>query len=356
MSNPPSMETAAATWLLRLREDKLSEAEMAEWIEWCEASAENLRTFEHLQSLWRAAGENPPAPEIISHLLRSDPSPQETGCEERFGGRAQTDLTKAMVFRNSRTSIRWALAASLVLVIATAGLWVLNRSHLPSTTAVQATSIRKIAASDVVRTPTAQNQEGLLPDGSRVDLGARTVLDVDFSTTRRQLELKDGQAFFHVTRDRSRPFVVAVGKIQVVAIGTAFDVRRTASEIAVTVQEGTVEMIKAPGNSLTATAGYQLLFDPATGKTHKSLVDPVMATAWRSGRLEFAGDPLEVVIASINRYSARPIVLSDPALGKLTFTGTVFTASIDASLDAMEQVFPIDVQRGASETTLRRRR
>ena len=80
------------------------------------------------------------------------------------------------------------------------------------------------------------------------------------------------------------------------------------------------------------------MVDSSTGATRRSIVDPQMATAWRAGRLEFAGDSLATVIASVNRYSVRPIVLEDPALAQLTFTGTVFVDAIDASLDAMQQI------------------
>ncbi len=330
-ANPSAME-AAATWLLRLREDTLSDAEMSQWIEWCEANPENLRTFEELQSLWRLAGEHPPAPQMTAHLLRGDgPSGR------RFS---------VLPFRGRQRSWTWAVAVPAVLALAVACGWFVARTG--PWTAENKVSLEKIAAVDSVKTPAAQNRQGLLPDGSHVDLGARTVLDVDFSDVRRQLELRDGQAFFQVMQDKSRPFVVSVGEIQIVALGTAFDVRRTAAQVAVTVQEGTVKMIRG-GDALTATAGYQLIFTPASGKVRKSLVDPAMALAWRSGRLEFTGDPLDVVIASVNRYSRQPILLGDVALGKLTFTGTVFTDSIDASLDAMEQVFPIRIRRTSTE-------
>ena len=108
----------------------------------------------------------------------------------------------------------------------------------------------------------------------------------------------------------------------------------------------------AHAEPMRAEAGYQLVLDTVTGAVRRSIVDPGMAVAWRAGRLEFAGDTLDVVIASVNRYTSRPIVLGDPALGKLTFTGTVFVDSIDASLDAMQQVFPLEVHRSEHEVIL----
>jgi transmembrane sensor len=105
-----------------------------------------------------------------------------------------------------------------------------------------------------------------------------------------------------------------------------------------------VEAGNAGAARVRAAAGAQLVFDAHTGTVHESPVDPAVALAWRAGRLEFIGDRLDVVIASVNRYSTRPVVLADSRLGALAFTGTVFVESIDASLQALEQVFPVSVR------------
>src|SRR5882724_3068938 len=63
---------AATEWLLRLQEDSLSEAQMSEWIEWCDADPKNLQAFEQLQCLWRAAAEHPPDRQLRAQLVRSE--------------------------------------------------------------------------------------------------------------------------------------------------------------------------------------------------------------------------------------------------------------------------------------------
>lgn len=312
---------AAGHWLLRLREDSLSEREMSEWIEWCESNPDNLAAFEELHALWRAAGEHPPV------------APKKAGV--RNERRLQLPV------------YRFALAASVAIILMSAALLLFNRQ--PST------SIQTIAAIDRVATPVAQNREALLPDGSHVAIGARSLLEVDFTPTRRQLQLREGQAFFRVERDKTRPFIVDAGSLQIAAIGTAFDVRHGAHTVIVTVQEGVVEISRSSASRADTsrlTAGQQFTFDSVTGQVRQTSTDPEVALAWRAGRLEFTGDSLETVIASVNRYSQRPIVLSDPALGKLNFTGTIFTDSIDVSLDALEQVFPISIQRDDKQTIL----
>lgn len=316
----------AGVWLQQLKDNSLTDARLTQWIEWCESDPRNLQAFEQLQSLWQAAAKYPPSEQFVEHLMRSD----------------------APAVRPRRFNApRWAMAASVVLAVTAAGYW---------SFALRNSAAQVLAEDGEVRTPTAQNQHATLPDGSKVDLGARSALEVDFTAARRQLQLRDGQAFFQVKHDATRPFVVGAGGVQIVAIGTAFDVRRSSEQVAVTVQEGAVEVTEDGGAlKMRAPAGYQLIFEKRTGKMRQSLVDPAVALAWRLGRLEFTGDPLEVVIASVNRYSQRPVRLADPQLGALTFTGTIFVDSIEASLDGLQQVFPVAVTRAGGEIVLTRR-
>lgn len=312
----------AGDWLIRLEEDDLSEAEVQSWIEWCEADGRNLAAFESLQPLWHGARAHAPQP--AARLVR-------------------------------RRSI-WpvALAASFVVLAVAAGIvFEVQRRGGPT----------RVAEIDLVQTPVAGNRQAVLPDGSQVEVGARSMVSVDFASESRRLHLQSGEAFFQVKRDRTRPFVVEVEGLRIVAIGTAFNVRRSGSEVAVTVQEGIVEVRRvadtsAPGQSgttgraLRAAAGQQLVFDSRSGDIRESLVDPAVALAWRTGRLEFTGDSLRSVVASVNRYTRHPIVLDDPGLETLTFTGTVFFDSIDAWVDSLPQIYPVSVDRSGGTIVL----
>jgi transmembrane sensor len=327
---------AASNWLITLGEPDVPETMVSEWIEWCESDPRNLRVFEQMQSLWRATALHAPDAQQLAGLRR----PDVPLSGERRRPRIPTRFTGL------------AIAASIATLCVV--VWVAGGS---SGFRAMLDGAEHTARIDSVQTPVATNQQAVLPDGSHVDMGARSILDVDFTGTQRRLKLRHGQAFFRVKHDATHPFIVEAGDIRVIAVGTAFDVRCSGAEVSVTVQEGTVEVQK-DGSAMApvrATVGSQLVFDTATGAMRRSIVDPDMALAWRDGRLEFAGDTLDAVIESVNRYAPRPIVIADPALGKLTFTGTVFVDSIDSSLDAMQQVFPLQVRRSAHEIILVKR-
>lgn len=328
MNSQPRMDSqqssrlqAAGLWLLRLQEDVLSEAELADWVEWCERDPKNLAAFDELRSLW----------EVSAGHLQAQAQPKTPP--------------------RRRVPVWLALAASVVLAVGAGAIFF----------AINQGQSERIGNGDLIRTPVAANQPGVLPDGSRFEVGGRSAVAVDFSRELRRLELRDGEAFFQVEHDTSRPFVVEAAGVRIVAVGTAFNVRRAGAQVAVTVQEGRVKVSRAvagvhPETATQVDAGQQLVVDIRTGSMSGSPVDPAVALSWRSGRLEFIGDSLDTVVSSVNRYAARPITLGDPQLRELTFTGTVFCESIDAWLDSLQQVFPVAVDRSnPSEIVLKRR-
>jgi transmembrane sensor len=344
----------AAEWLLRLSDQAQPEADLAAWISWCEADPKNLLALESLESLWCCAKENPPPAPVIARLLRAEPT---AGAQPVAANHEYQPRELRMPFRVAASV---ALFAGALALMADSAPW-----RVPAPAAI---------APAPVATVLAQNQNAVLADGSNVDLGARTSLDVEFTSSHRWLKLRSGEAYFEVKHDKTRPFVVSAGNVQVVAVGTAFDVRRSDSEVVISVQEGTVDIFRAAQldptlvldptapptartkSALRATVGEQVIFNAATGQVRRSLVDPSVAVAWRQGRMEFLGDSLDSVIAAVNRYASRPIVLADPSLGKVSFTGTVFLDSIDQWIDSLPKVLPIVIDRRDHDAIALRRR
>ncbi|MEJ1961315.1 MAG: FecR domain-containing protein [Gammaproteobacteria bacterium] len=63
-------------------------------------------------------------------------------------------------------------------------------------------------------------------DGSAITLNTDSQLRVALTEAERRVDLKQGEAFFEVAKDSTRPFVVEAGRKRVVAVGTKFSVRR----------------------------------------------------------------------------------------------------------------------------------
>jgi transmembrane sensor len=201
---------------------------------------------------------------------------------------------------------------------------------------------------------TQTNRAATLPDGSRVILSAQTSINVDFNGSKRNLELSAGEAYFKVKHDRQHPFIVHAGDISVTAVGTAFDVRREPDGVTVTVEEGTVEIAgnvfakKGLPTTWRAEAGYRLTYSSQGRTAMIASVNTSSALEWRSGELAYVWEPLGAVVEDLNRYSEHRVIIKDPAIAELRFTGTVFTASLADWVKAVEQAYPVRADRSAN--------
>lgn len=328
MSNKESPEVRltrhqeAVEWFFRLQTEDHSTEQTEQWIEWCTADPANQRAFEHLMPLWQARCAMPEQTVEVPSAI-----PQ---------------LSDRAAARRGRYRQRWmqfAAAASVALV----ALGILLYPHSSNT--VQLGAVAQLG-SDIGRGRQAQ-----LVDGSRIALGAQSQIAVNFAGARREIEIEHGEALFTVQHDRTRPFVVSAGGLQVVAVGTVFDVDRRGNRVSVTVKEGVVEVSdsRAAGQLAAGPArvsrGQQLIFDPSGNEAQTlRVVDPDSADAWRRGRFEYASEPLSSVIEDLNRYSSEQIVLQDPALGALRYSGTINVGAIDEWLRALPNIFAMHVQ------------
>lgn len=362
-----------AQWLIRLSggaldAEALSDEELAAWILWYEMDSANALAFEQMQSLWDDLGQ-------LEHPGLTAQRPSRQKRRQRHAGGQRDVAVKSLLgkFLAALTmpgiSYRNKFAWSSVLAIGAVGAWILLALVMVPAALV-------LPPDGTMGTRLAENQEAVLPDGSTVELGAQSSLVLEYAPGARHLKLTNGQAYFNVAKDRTRPFAVDTGDIQIQAVGTAFDVRKNEGRVAVTVTEGIVDIITdqssldttnaagATGNvtnqstPIRVAAGYQLIWDKGSsdkghGDGRKKLlqlsqVDTAGMTAWREGRLEYVNEPLSVVIANVNRYSSRRLVIEGTDLGSLNFTGTILVNSIDDWLAAIQLSFPVSVRKGES--------
>ena len=305
-------------WLLRLREETVTQSDLAEWLRWYEADEQHKRAFEKVQAFWSSLEglQGPGTPRVAEVLCSASPSEISREARPRFNRRA----------------VRFAAAFLLALA---AGVIVPRGSRAPRL------SLPVVESPPVV-------EHSVLPDGSRVELAPRSRLEVRFTAKERTVEIGDGEAYFSVAHNRARPFLVHVGSLSVRAVGTAFNVRKAASRVVVTVSEGIVEVSAAgAGRPLRVSAGQQLT--SAEGQKGASSVAPAdlpLTLAWRQGRLDFLNEPLAGVIADVNRYRERPIVIRDESVGRILFSGTVLAAQVEVWVQALPQVFPVQLTTG----------
>ncbi len=227
---------------------------------------------------------------------------------------------------------RWRVAVGALVAVAAAVVLV----------AVLAGRPRELA------TKTAERQTIALDDGTRVELNAKTSLAVGFRRDERRVKLAHGEAWFSVSKDPARPFVVETPAGVVRVTGTEFDVRAASNEKAeVTVLAGIVH-VRASGAAATdeaVTPGRQAVI-----RSGQVAVRPLPqgaaqdAVAWRQGQIVFDDTPLADAIERFAAYHARTITV-DPAVAELRLGGRFSLNDLDGMLESVESVLPVQVLR-----------
>lgn len=306
---------AAADWLVRLHDAPGDEVLAVAWLQWCEEDPRNLQEFRAAQSVWQAA--NPSAPPLPEPVL-SPPPP----VEHLF---------------NRRT---WLGLAATVLVAVAVGSTFYLRSGDDELLQSYAT-------------PIAGTGSSVLPDGSRVELGADSRITTRYTAKQRSISVDFGEAYFLVAKDPARPFLVDAGDMKVTAVGTAFNVRRNNDRVVIAVSEGTVQLdnnsesTDNTAQSKGATplvAGQQAIYSSDSRTMTIAQIKAADVASWRSGVLKYMHEPLGSVAQDLSRYHNKRIIISDARLSAMPFTGTVFSTRIDDALNALESVFPLQVQ------------
>jgi transmembrane sensor len=164
-----------------------------------------------------------------------------------------------------------------------------------------------------------------LADGSTATINTASKVAVRFEKKERLIRLAEGEAWFRVAHDKSRPFIVEAGDVRVRAVGTAFSVRRRNGSADVLVTEGVVEtwVVGKEAQAVRISAGSKAFVSKDAGEiaTTPASSEIDRALAWRLGELALDGETLEYAVDEINRYNTKKLVIDSPELAREPLVG-----------------------------------
>ena len=200
-----------------------------------------------------------------------------------------------------------------------------------------------LCESDVL-TITSKNGTGTettLPDGTRVCLNAASSLSFNrhFGRYTRDVNL-DGEGYFEVTSDASKPFRVHAGNACVTVKGTKFNVRSYSDEIAIAVSliEGSVMLNTDSGMKALLKPGSCAVVNRENGSLRVEKADP-FAADWTKGKFVFTDKSIPEILHSVERNYAVRFVYADDLFGNERFTGKI---SSNLSIDEILSYIDVD--------------
>lgn len=154
-----------------------------------------------------------------------------------------------------------------------------------------------------LRTPRGGHFRLQLSDGTTVWLNAGSSLKYPtaFTSHERAVELT-GEAYFEVTKDASKPFLVTAGNMKVQVLGTHFNIKAYGDEgtVNTTLLQGSVKVSGNNGSSLLKP-GEQARME-TNGRLSVISVNAGDAIAWKNGIFMFKSADIRAVMREISRW------------------------------------------------------
>jgi ferric-dicitrate binding protein FerR (iron transport regulator) len=159
-------------------------------------------------------------------------------------------------------------------------------------------------------TPRGGQFKLVLPDGSRVWLNAASSITypLTFAAGERKVAIT-GEAYLEVAKNATQPFKVAVNGMEIVVLGTRFNINAYTNEpvINTTLLEGAVKVSRG-ANSRLLKPGEQLQVSPDGSFRVKNDIDTASIVAWKDGMFSFNDEDIASIMRQVNRWYDAQVV------------------------------------------------
>lgn len=198
-------------------------------------------------------------------------------------------------------------------------------------------------------TPAGQRAKLVLQDGTEVWLNAKSKLTYPsrFTGDKRNVMI-EGEAFFKVAKDPSRPFIVSTHDVDMKVLGTQFNVYSYPGTgyVQTSLLEGSVCVFFRDKES------DGILLEPdqqVTVSKGKMKIEPIRLKAhflWRDGIYAFENESLINILEKMELYYDVKIIVKDTSLFKDTYTGKFRQRdSLDDVFRVLQQIRKFKVEK-----------
>lgn len=313
---------------------------------WLETGEENKLLFDQLADIWQASYF-----EKVSKQINVE--------------KTWNELQKQLPVKNKSQQIvynRWLQVAAVfafAFLLGSGGFYLLNNSRNKTKESLYVEYVSPLGSRSFVQ----------LADGSKVWLNSGSTLKYrnSFGADNRELILT-GEAFFEVEKNRNLPFVVKTSEINVIALGTKFNVKAYSEEktIETTLIEGSVklesEMVKLTENiilepnekavytknnrSLELLATPPDKEEPLAEKKIPKLeiekeVQPEPIISWKEKRWVINNEKLGNLAVKLERRYDVNFIFDNELLKEYSFGGTLEDETLEQIMEAISFSSPI---------------
>lgn len=293
--------------------------------QWTDANADNRKYYEQLKLIWN-----------LSKGLAASKQADENKAWRRFQQRIHQPEQPSLSIKR----FKWLRIAAMVLIIAGAcGLALTLIFDSPA----QEISL---ASKESIVTDT-------LPDGSVITLNKRSNLTYPgkFKGDKRLVSLQ-GEAFFTVTPDRNKPFIIQSDKVVITVVGTSFNVRNQNNTTEVIVETGIVKVSQGK-KSVQLMPGDKATINQDDAVIVKNKQQDKLYNYYRTREFVCDNTPLWKLVYTLNEAYDAQIEIDNPQIRNLPINTTFNNESLDRILEIVRLTFNISVTRAGDKIILR---
>jgi transmembrane sensor len=244
--------------------------------------------------------------------------------------------TTLKVERSSSIAIWWRAAAAIAFV-AVASYLLFDRLEPQTVSAPMAIKMKQTVASK------GQKVDIKLSDGTRIKLNANSKISYpeNFSGNTREVTL-DGEAYFMVVSDSTRPFLVHANDATTRVVGTSFNIRTNEETTAITLVEGKVNVSLTTGQVTALTPNEQAVIARGSQHIEKQRVDVERFISWKNNTLLFDHIKVSEAFAIMEDWYNVEIKVSDPAVLNCVITSKYENESLENVLNSFRFMLKMD--------------
>lgn len=159
-----------------------------------------------------------------------------------------------------------------------------------------------------------------------LNAGSRLIYPSVFSGSKREV-LLFGEAFFIVSKDESRPFIVKTSDLSIRVLGTQFNICAYPDDnvIQTVLTEGKISLRRNDADlfedEIVVLPDQMAFFNKKTQITKIRQVDISYYTIWKDGLIKFSDEDLSRVIKQLERFYNISFGFNNPLIGSIKITG-----------------------------------
>ncbi len=197
-----------------------------------------------------------------------------------------------------------------------------------------------------------------LADGSKVWLNADSRLQYPtaFEGTTREVYLS-GEAFFDVSKNKLKPFIIHLKNGTVKVLGTSFNIKAYDHSplVETSVSTGRVAFVPAgvkKADTTFLTKDMKAVYIVAVRQVKTMPTTSSEDKAWTEGRLIFHDTSMEEIATQLERYFGKTVLIADDEIRNYRLTGTFENNSAEEILYYLSKSKPFTYTVGETQITL----